>query len=60
MNNNVQINGETIEFQIPDQWYSLDMKAVYDEAYGPGFYEELIALSTASQEATFAQPWRSF
>lgn len=55
MNNNVQINGETIEFQIPDQWYSLDMKAVYDEAYGPGFYEELIALSTASQEATFAQ-----
>ena len=55
MNNNVQINGETIEFQIPDQWYSLDMKAVYDEAYGPGFYEELIAPSTASQEATFAQ-----
>lgn len=55
MNNNVQINGETIEFQIPDQWYSLDMKAVYDEAYGPGFYEELIALSTASQEAAFAQ-----
>lgn len=55
MNNNVQVNGETIEFQIPDQWYSLDMKAVYDEAYGPGFYEELIALSTASQEASFAQ-----
>ena len=55
MNNNVQINGETIEFQIPDQWYSLDMKAVYDEAYGPGFYEELIALSAASQEAAFAQ-----
>ena len=55
MNNNVQVNGETIEFQIPDQWYSLDMKAVYDEAYGPGFYEELIALSTASQEAAFAQ-----
>ena len=55
MNNNVQINGETIEFQIPDQWYSLDMKAVYDEAYGPGFYEELIALSTTSQEAAFAQ-----
>ena len=55
MNNNVQINGETIEFQIPDQWYSLDMKAVYDEAYGPGFYEELIALSAVSQEAAFAQ-----
>ena len=55
MNNNVQVNGESVEFQIPDQWYSLDMKAVYDEAYGPGFYEELIALSTASQEATFAQ-----
>ena len=55
MNNNVQINGETIEFQIPDQWYSLDMKAVYDEAYGPGFYEELISLSAASQEAAFAQ-----
>ena len=55
MNNNVQVNGETIEFQIPDQWYSLDMKAVYDEAYGPGFYEELIALSTVSQEAAFAQ-----
>ena len=55
MNNNVQVNGETIEFQIPDQWYSLDMKAVYDEAYGPGFYEELIALSAASQEAAFAQ-----
>lgn len=55
LNNNVQVNGETIEFQIPDQWYSLDMKAVYDEAYGPGFYEELIALSTASQEAAFAQ-----
>ena len=55
MNNNVQVNGETIEFQIPDQWYSLDMKAVYDEAYGPGFYEELIALSAVSQEATFAQ-----
>ena len=55
MNNNVQVNGETIEFQIPDQWYSLDMKAVYDEAYGPGFYEELVALSAASQEAAFAQ-----
>ena len=55
MNNNVQVNGESVEFQIPDQWYSLDMKAVYDEAYGPGFYEELIALSTASQEAAFAQ-----
>ena len=55
MNNNVQVNGETIEFQIPDQWYSLDMKAVYDEAYGPGFYEELVALSAVSQEATFAQ-----
>ena len=55
LNNNVQVNGETIEFQIPDQWYSLDMKAVYDEAYGPGFYEELIALSAASQEAAFAQ-----
>ena len=55
LNNNVQVNGETIEFQIPDQWYSLDMKAVYDEAYGPGFYEELIALSAASQEAVFAQ-----
>ena len=55
MNNNVQVNGESVEFQIPDQWYSLDMKAVYDEAYGPGFYEELIALSTASQDATFAQ-----
>ena len=55
MNNNVQVNGESVEFQIPDQWYSLDMKAVYDEAYGPGFYEELIALSTSSQEAAFAQ-----
>ena len=55
MNNNVQVNGESVEFQIPDQWYSLDMKAVYDEAYGPGFYEELIALSAASQEAAFAQ-----
>ncbi len=55
LNNNVQVNGETIEFQIPDQWYSLDMKAVYDEAYGPGFYEELVALSAVSQEATFAQ-----
>ena len=55
MNNNVQVNGETIEFQIPDQWYSLDMKAVYDEVYGPGFYEELVALSAVSQEATFAQ-----
>ena len=55
MNNNVQVNGETIEFQIPDQWYSLDMKAVYDEAYGPGFYEELVALSAVSQEAAFAQ-----
>ena len=55
LNNNVQVNGESVEFQIPDQWYSLDMKAVYDEAYGPGFYEELIALSTASQEAAFAQ-----
>ena len=52
---NVEINGEKSDFQIPDQWYSLDMKAVYDEAYGPGFYEELIALSTASQEASFAQ-----
>ena len=55
LNNNVQVNGETIEFQIPDQWYSLDMKAVYDEAYGPGFYEELVALSAASQEAAFVQ-----
>ena len=55
MNNNVQVSGESVEFQIPDQWYSLDMKAVYDEAYGPGFYEELIALSAASQEAAFAQ-----
>ena len=55
LNNNVQFNGETIEFQIPDQWYSLDMKAVYDEAYGPGFYEELVALSAVSQEAAFAQ-----
>lgn len=57
MNNNVQINGETIEFQIPDQWYSLDMKALYDEAYGPGFYEELLALNAVgtNQEATFAQ-----
>lgn len=57
MNNNVQVNGETIEFQIPDQWYSLDMKAVYDEAYGPGFYEELIALdaASASEDMTFAQ-----
>ena len=55
MNNNVQVNGESVEFQIPDQWYSLDMKAVYDEAYGPGFYEELIALSAVSQEAAFAQ-----
>ena len=55
MNNNVQVNGESVEFQIPDQWYSLDMKAVYDEAYGPGFYEELVALSAVSQEAAFAQ-----
>ena len=52
---NVEINGEKSDVQIPDQWYSLDMKAVYDEAYGPGFYEELIALSAASQEAAFAQ-----
>ena len=58
MNNSVQVNGEALEFQIPDQWYSLDMKAVYDEAYGPGFYEELIALNAAGasqQETTFAQ-----
>ena len=52
---NVEINGEKSDVQIPDQWYSLDMKAVYDEAYGPGFYEELVALSAVSQEAAFAQ-----
>lgn len=40
-----------------DVWYCLDMKALYDEAYGPGFYEELIALdaASASEDMTFAQ-----
>ncbi len=54
---NVEINGEKSDVQIPDQWYSLDMKAVYDEAYGPGVYEELIALNaaSASEDMTFAQ-----
>lgn len=48
---------EMLGTTIPDQWYSLDMKALYDQVYGPGFYEELIAMSTASvnSDATFAQ-----
>ena len=33
---NVEINGEKSDVQIPDQWDRLDMKAVYDEAYGSG------------------------
>ena len=40
-----------------DVWYGLDMKALYEAMYGPGFYEELIALDTASaaEDMTFAQ-----
>ena len=40
-----------------DTWYSLNMKELYDSIYGPGFYEELIALDTASaaEDMTFAQ-----
>ena len=40
-----------------DTWYSLNMKELYDAIYGPGFYEELIALNTASaaEDMTFAQ-----
>ena len=40
-----------------DTWYSLNMKALYDAIYGPGFYEELVALDTASaaEDMTFAQ-----
>ena len=40
-----------------DTWYGLDMKALYEAMYGPGFYEELIALDTASaaEDMTFAQ-----
>ena len=40
-----------------DTWYSLNMKELYDTIYGPGFYEELIALDTASaaEDMTFAQ-----
>ena len=40
-----------------DTWYSLNMKELYDAIYGPGFYEELIALDTASaaEDMTFAQ-----
>ena len=40
-----------------DTWYSLNMKELYDAIYGPGFYEELVALDTASaaEDMTFAQ-----
>ena len=40
-----------------DVWYGLDMKALYEAMYGPGFYEELVALDTASaaEDMTFAQ-----
>ena len=40
-----------------DVWYGLDMKALYEAMYGPGFYEELVALDTASaaEDITFAQ-----
>ena len=38
-----------------DTWYSLDMKELYDMMYGPGFYEELIALDKASVDMTFGE-----
>ena len=38
-----------------DTWYALDMKALYNEMYGPDFYEELLALANASEDMTFTQ-----
>ena len=38
-----------------DAWYSLDMKSFYDELYGPGYYESLVALSMASVDQSFTQ-----
>ena len=55
---NVEVNGETSGFQIPDQWYSMDMKEIYDMAYGPGVYNEIVALSLESADASFSQTLR--
>ena len=38
-----------------DTWFSMDMREIYDLAYGPGFYDEMVALSLASPDMTFAQ-----
>ena len=38
-----------------DTWYSLNMKEFYDALYGPGFYDELVALSAASVDMTFEE-----
>ena len=38
-----------------DTWYSLNMKEFYDALYGPGFYDELVALSAASVDMTFGE-----
>ncbi len=38
-----------------ETWYSMDLKAIYDAAYGPGFYEEILALNAASADMSFDQ-----
>ena len=42
-----------------DAWFSLDMKEIYDMAYGPGVYDEIVALSLASTENSFSQTLES-
>ena len=41
--------------ELPDQWYSLDLKEMYDDIYGPGSYAELLALNQAGMEASFRE-----
>ena len=41
--------------ELPDQWYSLDLKEMYDDIYGPGSYAELLALNEAGMEAPFRE-----
>ena len=35
-------------------WYKLDLRTLYDQVYGAGFYDQLMALASATTEMDFA------
>ena len=46
---------QSVALAQSETWFSMDMKTLYEEVYGPGFYEQLLALNDAGRDMTFTQ-----